>query len=68
MARASLFDLVFIVGGTVACWYLIFKPLIGWLQGAGSFRGIKVVPKEPEPEEPKGLVSLVDPNQWRPWE
>lgn len=75
MSQASLFDLVFIVGGTVACWYLIFKPLIGWLQGPGVFKGFKVVPKDQydpgwdaDGEKTKRLrAALREPESPPPW-
>lgn len=64
LAEASLWDGVFIIGGTVLIWYVVAKPFIAWLNKPGSFRGFKVVPKEEEQDEPKGLVGMVDHDWW----
>lgn len=50
MEQASLWDGVLIIGGTIAFWYLVAKPLLAWSDFM-SFKGFKVVPKDWSYEE-----------------
>lgn len=54
MTQATLLDGILIIGGTVAFWRWVAKPLLAW-SDFRSFRGVRVVPKDPEPERVPGV-------------